>query len=184
MLKDSNGHKPSAIELSEDVWKQMMKFIRDGILRKIDAVRHMQTADEDIAGGLYVYAVEEFGKLLLLRDAPSLNGKRQVKYYGEFVDHKKKINTAFEYFQKNNFHVCMMLAQGCPGQTSDVDDGNWDKVIVDRAADTEAKLLVFYADFVYDHDKNPVVESPPDVEPKMLQRATEQREEIANKLPI
>src|ERR687898_3446167 len=168
MLKDSNGHKPSAIELSEDVWKQMMKFIRDGILRKIDAVRHMQTADKDIAAGLYVYAVEEFGKLLLLRDALSLNCKRKIKYDEGFVNHETKIKKASDYFRSNNFNVCMILAQGCPGHASDVDDGNWDNVIVDLAADTEARLSVFYADFVYDHDENPVVESPPDVEPKLL----------------
>jgi hypothetical protein len=56
MLKDSKGHNFSDIELSEDVRKQMMEFIRDGILRKIDAVRHMQTAEIDIAAGIYVYA--------------------------------------------------------------------------------------------------------------------------------
>jgi hypothetical protein len=40
----------------------------------------MQTIDKDIAAGLYIYAVEEFGKLLLLRDAPSLDGNQKVKY--------------------------------------------------------------------------------------------------------
>ena len=54
MLKDSATiwYKPSHIEISEDVRKQMMEFIRDGILRKINAVRHMQTFDKDIAAGL------------------------------------------------------------------------------------------------------------------------------------
>jgi hypothetical protein len=58
MLKDSNRHNPSQIEISEDVLKHMMGFIRDGILWKINAVRHIQTADKDIAEGLYVYAVD------------------------------------------------------------------------------------------------------------------------------
>jgi hypothetical protein len=80
MLKDSKGHKLPDIEISEDQCRQMMEFIRDGILRKINAVRSMQTIEKDIAAGLYVYAVEEFGKLLLLRDAPPHNGKRKVKY--------------------------------------------------------------------------------------------------------
>ena len=73
-------YKPSEIEISEDVCKQMMEHIQDGILRKLRAVRYMQTFDKDIAAGLYVYAVEEFGKLLLLRDAQYFNGKRKVKY--------------------------------------------------------------------------------------------------------
>lgn len=78
----------------------------------------------------------------------------------------------------------MILAQGCPGHTSDVDDTNWGNVIVDLAADTEARLSFFYADFVYDYDKNPVVESPPDAELEMLQRATEQLEIVTKRLPI
>jgi hypothetical protein len=186
MLKDSNRHKPSQIEISEDVWKQMMGFIKDGILRKINAVKRTQTTDKDIAAGLYVYAVEggEFGKLLLLRDAPSLNCKRKIRYDEEFVNHETKIKKASDYFRSNNFNVCIILTQGCPGQASDVDDGNWDNVIVDLAADTEARLSIFYADFVYDHDKNPVVESPPDVEPKMLQRASEQLEIATRGLSI
>jgi hypothetical protein len=184
MLKDFKGHKPSHIEISEAQCKQMMEFIRDGILLKINAVRSMQTIDKDIAAGIYVYAVEEFGKLLLLREAPSLNGKRSVKYGEEFVIHKVKISKAFDYFRSNNFHVCMILAQGCPGHTSDVDDANWDNVIVNLAADTEARLSIFYADFVYDHDKNPVVESPPDAEPAMLQRATEKLEIVIKDFPF
>jgi len=184
MLKDSNRNKPSEIEISEDVLKQMMGFIRDGILRKINAVRHMQTADKDIAAGLYVYAVEEFGKLLLLRDAPSLNCKRKIKYEKGFVNHATKIKKASDYFRSNNFNVCMILTQGCPGQASDVDDGNWDNVTVDLAADTEARLSIFYADFVYDHNQNPVVESPPDVEPKMLRRASKQLEIATRGLSI
>ena len=143
----------------------MIQNIRNGIFRKLNAVREMQSIDKDIAAGIYVYSVEEFGKLLILREAPLHNGKRRVNYAEEFVIHKLKTESAFDYFRRNNFHVCMILAQGCPGQISDVDDGNWDNVIVDLAADTEARLSIFYSDFVYDSNKNPVVECPPDVEP-------------------
>src|ERR671911_2822053 len=110
MLKDSNRRKPSQIEISEDVRKQMMEFVRDGILRKINAVRHMQTIDKEIAAGLYVYAVEEFGKLLLLRDTQSLNGKRKVKYDKGFLDHCRKFTKAFDDFQKNGLDACKVLA--------------------------------------------------------------------------
>lgn len=57
-------------------------------------------------------------------------------------------------------------------------------MIIDLAADTKARLSIFYADFVYDHDENPVVESPPDAEPEMLQRATEQLETVTKGLLI
>jgi hypothetical protein len=174
MLRDSKGKKPLHINISEDLWIEMMQNVRNGIIRKLNAVREMQSIDKDIAAGIYVYAVEEFGKLLLLREAPLHNGKRKVKYAEEFVIHKVKTEKAFDYFRNNNFHVCMILAQGCPGQTSDVEEGNWDNVIVDLEANTEARLSIFYSDFVYDGDQNPFIESLPDAEPEMLRRAIEQ----------
>jgi hypothetical protein len=97
-----------------------------------------------------------------------------VEYAEKFVNHEVKIKKAFDYFRSNNFHVCMILAQGRPGQTSDVEEGNWHNVIVDLGANTEARLSIFYSDFVYDSNQNPVIESSPDAEPEMLQRATEQ----------
>jgi hypothetical protein len=185
MKMDSKGKKifPKKIDISENQWIEMMQHVRNGIFRKLDAVRKIQLIDKDIAAGIYVYAVEEFGKLLLLREAPSHNGKRRVKYAEEFVIHKVKTKKASDYFRSNNFHVCMILAQGCPGQTSDVEEANWDNVIVDLAADTKARLSIFYSDFVYDSNNNPVVESPPDVEPEMLQKASEQLEFATKRLP-
>jgi hypothetical protein len=138
---------------------------------------------EEVTNNLRAYTREEIAKLLLLKEAPLHNGRRKVKYAEEFVIHKVKTEKAFGYFQNNNFHVCMILAQGCPGQTSDVEEGNWDKVIVDLEANTEARLSIFYSDFVYDSNQNPVIESPPDVEPEMLRRATEQLVIATNGLP-
>jgi hypothetical protein len=183
MLRDSKGKRPLDIEVPEDQWIEMMQHIRNGIFKKLKSVRVMQSIDKNIAAGIYVYAVEEFGKLLLLREAPSHGGQRRVKYAEEFVDHKVKTEKAYGYFQNNNFHVCMILGQGCPGQTSDVDEEKWDNVIVDLAANTEARLSIFYSDFVYDSNQDPVVESQPDVEPEMLRRATEQLEIATKGLP-
>ena len=131
--------RASVIIYSENQWNEMKQNIRDGILRKINAVRLMQTINKDIAGGLYVYAIEEFGKLLLFRNVPSLNGRRKEKYDGEFVKHEKKIEAAFNYFRMNNFHPCLISARAC-GQTSDVEDVEWRDVVVDLPADTEARL--------------------------------------------
>jgi hypothetical protein len=52
--------------------------------------------------------------------------------------------------------------------------------VVDLQADTDS---IFYSDFVYDDNQNPVIESPADVDPKMLQRATEQLEIATKGLP-
>ena len=116
----------------------------------------------------------------------SLNGKRKVKYEKGFVDHKKKFGAAFEYFRNNNFHVCLILAQACfeTNDVKNVEDVEWRDIVVDLQADTDSRLSIFYSDFVYDGNQNPVIESPPDVEPKMLQRATEQLEIATKRLPI
>jgi hypothetical protein len=179
MLKDSKGHKPSHIDISEDQWNQMKQHIRDGILRKINAVSKIQKIDKDMAAGLYVYAVEEFGKLLLFRDAPLLNGMRKVTYRDEFVAHEMKIKKAFEYFRNNGFDACIVLAQGCL-EASELEKGEF---VIDLSADKDARLSIFYSDFIY-YENLPVIESPPEVEPKMLQRAAEQLEIATNNLPI
>jgi hypothetical protein len=47
MLKDARGNKPPHIDISEDQWKEMMQNIRDGILRKLNAARNMETIDKE-----------------------------------------------------------------------------------------------------------------------------------------
>jgi hypothetical protein len=44
-------------------------------------------------------------------------------------------------------------------------------------------FAINYSDFVYDSHQNPVIESPSDAEPEMLQRATEQLEIATRRLP-
>ena len=178
MLKDPKGKKPYDIDIPEDQWMEMIRNIRDGIFRKIKAVRIMQATDKDIAAGLYVYAVEEFGKLLLLRNAPSLNGMRKVRYKNEFVNHGKKIRAAFDYFQDNGFDSCIVLTQG----HFVISDVVWRDVDIGFLANTEARLSIFYSDFVYNSNQKPIIEKPPSVDLKILQSATEQLETAAKGL--
>jgi hypothetical protein len=72
MLQD----KPSHVDISENQWKEMMQLVLDGVFQKLNAVKNMQTIDMYIAAGIYIYAVEEFGKLLLLKNANVSNGIR------------------------------------------------------------------------------------------------------------
>jgi hypothetical protein len=129
---------------------------------------------------LYVYAVEEFGKLLLLRKASSLNGTRRVIYGEEFVLHKRKFKTAFDYFQDRGFDACLVLTQGC----FVISDVVWSDFDIGLLANTEARLSIFYSDFVYDADQRPTIEKPPKVDLKILQRATEQLENATKGLQI
>jgi hypothetical protein len=52
----------------------MIQNVRDGIFRKLKAARGALAIDKAVAAGVYVYAVEEFGKLLLLKKATMLDG--------------------------------------------------------------------------------------------------------------
>ena len=97
MLKN----KPPYIDISEHLWQEMIQNVRYGILRKIKSTRQMVAYDKELVAGLYVYAVEEFGKLLLLKKAVMFNGMRRVIYYEEFVNHRNKFETSFDYFQAN-----------------------------------------------------------------------------------
>lgn len=80
MLQD----KPSHVDIPENQWKEMMQNILNGIFQKPNAVKNILTSDmyiaAYIAAGLYIYAIEEFGKLLLLKNVYELNGMRRVMY--------------------------------------------------------------------------------------------------------
>ena len=90
---------------------------------------------------------------------------RKVTYRDEFVAHEMKIKKAFEYFRNNGFDACIVLAQGCL-EASGLEKGEF---VIDLSADKDARLSIFYSDFIY-YENLPVIESPPEVEPKMLQR--------------
>ena len=166
-------------EIPENLCKEMMRHIRDGIHRKIRAVRDIQTIDKEIAAGLYVYAVEEFGKLLLLRDTQSLNGKRKVKYDKGFLDHCRKFTKAFDYFQKNGLDACKVLALDF-----EINDAVLNDVYIRLLANTEARLTIFYSDFSHDNNQNIIIEKPPAVDLSILRTATDQLEKATNGLRI
>lgn len=100
------------VDISEQLWKEMMQHIIDGVFRKLKAASNMLAIDGHVALGLYVYAVEEFGKLLLLKNATALGNIRKINYREEFVNHSKKFETAFDYFQANGHDACLVIMRG------------------------------------------------------------------------
>src|SRR5919108_3686756 len=153
-------NKPSYIDIPEKLWKKMMQHVLDGVFQKLNAVKNMQTIDLYVAAGIYIYAVEEFGKLLLLKNANVLNGIRRVVYEKEFLSHTKKFKAAFDYFQANRYDSCLVLSEG------DVvpSDVVWSDAIIGLLANTGARLSVFYSDFVYDNNQNIIIETPPTID--------------------
>ena len=71
----------------------MLNITFEGIKRKLNSARILVDHDKEISAGLYTFALEEFGKLLLLKDSVRVanNTKRKVIYADEFTNHEKKI---------------------------------------------------------------------------------------------
>jgi hypothetical protein len=58
--------------------------------------------DEFFCAGIYTFILEEFGKVILLRQCErTRSNKIEVKYADEFTDHEAKFETALGYLEKN-----------------------------------------------------------------------------------
>jgi hypothetical protein len=133
--------KPLRIYISENIWKQSKKDVKDGIIKKINTAKQILTIDKEISAGIYICALEEFGKLLLLRDCKIVNDKYVIKYRNEFVNHQVKLWKAYDYLQHNNSHECIVLDEVDNYSTSS--SYAWKKFL----AITEGVLGIFYSDF-------------------------------------
>jgi hypothetical protein len=80
MCGECKGKKPKIIDIEEDLWKQSIKNTYEGIVKKLQSARKLLEFDKDISAGLYTYALEEFGKMILLKDSNLLkkSSKRHV----------------------------------------------------------------------------------------------------------
>jgi hypothetical protein len=172
--------RPSHIDIPEEQWKEMMQNVLHGIFQKLNAVKSMQNIDMYIAAGIYIYAVEEFGKLLLLKNVNELDGIRRVIYEKEFLSHTKKFKAAFDYLQANRYDACLVLSEG------DVvpSDVVWSDAIIGLLANTGARLSVFYSDFSYDKNLNVIVETPPAIDVDFLQKASNELERASREFLI
>jgi hypothetical protein len=169
--------KPQHVDISEHQRQEMMQNVRDGIYRKLKSAKQITAYDKELAAGLYVYAVEEFGKLFrklfLLKKVVVFNGIRRVIYDKEFVNHGKKFETAFDYFQANGGHdTCLVISEG----DFVVSDIVWKDFEIGMLANTQARLSIFYSDFAYDDKHNIRIERPADVDLNILQKDIDELE--------
>ena len=79
---------PLRIYISKDKWNYSKYTVKHGIVKKLSAAKQNLSIDKDIAAGIYIYALEELGKLLLLKDCKKVNGRYIIKYRNEFVSHQ------------------------------------------------------------------------------------------------
>ena len=74
------------MEISEELWNNLKKNTLSGVLRLLESAQKLleNNGEEAISAGLYTYAVEEYGKLILLGEYNSLDGKVSIDYYALF----------------------------------------------------------------------------------------------------
>ncbi|HJU34752.1 MAG TPA: AbiV family abortive infection protein [Nitrososphaera sp.] len=171
MLQSIKGIKPRQITITHKVWDEAKKNTLNGIEKKISAAEtivHSQ-ASIDIAASLYTYALEEFGKLLLLRNLPKIksSNRRNVNYKNEFACHDKKFELAFDYLQNANHGYCLILNdRGSFSPKS----SSWRSFDLGLLADFNARLSLLYTDFKY-HQGGIILEVHPSVNKDYLIRA-------------
>lgn len=168
--------KPLRIYLSKDKWTNTKHSIRDGIVKKLSIAKQNLIVDKETAAGIYIYALEEFGKLLLLKDCKTIGGRYIIKYRNEFINHRIKFSKAFDYLQNNNIYECIILNNE-NNYTSD--PFLWKRFL----AETEAFLSVFYIDFSVsknNNDKYDIIKLPHVDENKLYDAINELNNVIDN----
>jgi hypothetical protein len=151
--------KPRRIYISKDKWSETKHTIRDGIRKKLFAAKQILSIDIDIAAGIYIYALEELGKLLLLKDCKKVE-RYIIKYRDEFVNHRIKFSKAFDYLQNNNSDECIALND----ESSYISESySWKNFSKELLAEIETRLGIFYVDFTEsknDKDKYHIMQIP------------------------
>jgi len=183
MLKDEKGRKPREIEISHEKWNETKRIIREGIKKKLDAAKKLIETDKEVSAGLYIYAIEEFGKLLLLDNSKLKDGKGKLNYGDEFVCHKIKFGKAFDYLQEHNYNNCIVLND--EGSFSP-ESFSWRNFTIGLIPKTEARLSIFYVDFIYTNEGTNDIDimKIPLINVEILRKGINELEDAINELPI
>jgi hypothetical protein len=164
---------PETLNVQDTLMDEAINPIKTGISRKLDAAKHMIDYDKEIAAGIYVYALEELGKLEVLKDAQN---SHLVKYRDAFLWHGVKFPKAQDCVKKFNHPECINIG------------GNFSKTFSGLSftealeAQTKARLGIFYIDFDYDKSNNATgIKKIPDVNEAKLKAAIEGLKDVINK---
>lgn len=129
--------------------------------------RNLTQNDTAVLAGLYTFAVEEYGKLLMLAELQPANGQVTVPYGGGIRNHSRKFAAAIE-----------RLPAVCTGFESPLEQEIMDGFVSTELSpvDMEARLGIFYSDLVESID---AVIPVPRTYPGRLARATSKLLELA-----
>ena len=146
--------KPEIIEIEEKVYcdlkfvtfsniQSIMKSIETSLESNIMSNEDILFEHPSITAGLYTYAVEEYGKFLILKSYSVCNGLVKIKYKDEFTNHHRKFEVAIKNLPKE----CISIGKPL------FDSGILDPKIFDvepTIADFESRMSIFYSDLEWD----------------------------------
>ena len=175
LLKDKNGKWAENLPISEQLWRQVMRETLHGVIAMLDSANNLlkNNGDMRIVAGLYTFALEEYGKLLLLNQYKPSNGNVIVKYRNEFRSHDAKFDIALKILPDE----CKVLRQGSFSSKS----YSPASFSTDQIADFEARLAIFYSDFT--PSANGII-SLPSVDKKLLEKAIFELKNVTLKFKI
>ena len=169
-------HISQEIHISKETWNESKLLIKNGIIKKLSAAKQNIDIDTEIAAGIYIYALEEFGKLLLLKESQTVVGKYIIKYRDGFRSHDFKFNKAFEYLQNDDGYGRCIILNDDGAFTPDA--FSWRSFTRGLVAQTEARLGIFYVDFTKSENDNYEIMKIPTVDQNKLNEAINKLEEV------
>jgi AbiV family abortive infection protein len=183
MLENSNHEKPKEAHLREKDWNDIRKLTLERIINKLGAARVLlkDRRYDNVSAGLYTYALEEFGKLILLNNAERIanNTKRKIIYKNEFTYHEKKFETAFDYLQSysSTSYKCYVLNNEGSFTPQSY---TWRSFNIGLLADFKARTSIFYTDLSYTPNNGDgirdkiIIDELPKIERKLLYQAIDE----------
>lgn len=168
-------HISQEIHISKETLNEAKQLIKNGIIKKLSAAKQNILIDIEIAAGIYIYALEEFGKLLLIKESQTVEGKYIIKYRDGFRSHDFKFNKAFDYLQDNGYGECIVLNNEGNFTSNSF---SWKSFNIGLIAQTEARLGIFYVDFVKSENDNYEILKIPTVDHNNLNEAINKLEEV------
>jgi hypothetical protein len=137
--------KPEKLDINNSLMEEAVRCIKAGIIRKLAAASKMIDYDKEVAAGIYIYAVEELGKLELLKESQKTEDGYQINYKYEFLRHEIKFPKAAKYLKEHDHPECINI--GGSFSKKSFSDTSFS---LELETNTEARLGIFYVDFEID----------------------------------
>lgn len=146
-------------------------------MRKIQSAKRLVDFDKEVAAGLYSYTVEEFGKLLLVKDAKSTNNQYEINsnWFAGHKAHIAKFTKALDHLEANSHENCYVLNDE---GGFDPKSFSWKSFDIGLIPDFEARLSVFYSGFNAKGSNDIDIIKIPNVDRSMLENAIHEFEKM------